>query len=167
MRKEKRFREKKFKTDLVFSAYNLYLEKSGISEKDSFTRYTFTKDNLTTDCDSSTEFFAKIADAEGFVLAIRDKHKNLRIYNDGNYSIIEVELPSESDIDEIINSIEGIEKQQAVKVEKTVEKTIEKTIEKHSRPNKKYLALGIGIPAGIALIFFILENFVDLSQIKP
>lgn len=65
MKKEKNIRDKNIKIDQLFDAYEEFLKKAGINEREStFTKFSVTKGDTTTGYETSREFFAKVGDSE-------------------------------------------------------------------------------------------------------
>lgn len=154
MKKEKEFWDKKFKSSTIYSAYKRFLEKSKISEEGSYTNFEIKIDNTTIECNNSTEFFAKVSEAEEYGIFLSKNNFKFTVTHVGTLVAVEIKLPNESDVDEIIGIFDGI-----LKPETSKEVNIEKTLEKHWSKNKKLTIIGIGVTIALFIIGIVVTNF--------
>ena len=164
MKKEKEFRNKVIEISQVYDAYEKFLKKTRISEDEFHKTFKVKKEDITTSYEKSVEFFAKANGAASVSLNIyKDDLKLFFIKVSSTYSSIEIELPNESDIDEVIASLEGIKStngQNDIEIINAISKHTDKTettLERQQNKNKKLWGIGIVI----SVILFIIGIMIS------
>ena len=137
--KKKEYWHKKLDSETIYSACKYFLEKSGIDEKDASTCFQIQIEDLTSDCKDSTEFFVKVNKAKQFTFMIKKDNYDFTVIKVSNLHTVIVNLPTESDIDNIIEIFDGI------KLSKDGQgmKNLEQKLDKHMKRNTKIAIVGI------------------------
>ncbi len=154
MQKEKQYKGSKFSNETIYAAYDYFIKLCDVPIEKINTTLQITKDMVTTDYDNSTEFFAKLFDADDIFIALMEDGKELWVHShkSGN-STITVKLKKEVEIDMMINIFDGMKiKNIPSKIDDSLNSTtidsesvdrLGQKIDNHMKKNTKIAIIGI------------------------